>query len=99
GARKWIRARGRGLQEPERGGIDRHKVQMERPPVFWPHRKEKIQVITATQRRRGTNGTAPPLGTVRVGYYTRISTYADHQKYSLDAQKDRLDAYSTSQYG
>ena len=35
---------------------------------------------------------------MRVGFYTRISTDEDHQKYSLDAQRDRLDAYCKSQY-
>ena len=29
----------------------------------------------------------------RVAFYTRISTDEDHQKYSLDAQKDRLEAF------
>jgi DNA invertase Pin-like site-specific DNA recombinase len=28
-----------------------------------------------------------------VAFYTRISTDEDHQKHSLDAQRDRLDAY------
>ena len=35
----------------------------------------------------------------KVAFYTRISTDEDHQKYSLDAQKDRLEAYCKSQYG
>lgn len=35
----------------------------------------------------------------KVAFYTRISTDEDHQKYSLDAQKDRLEAFCTSQYG
>lgn len=35
---------------------------------------------------------------MRVAFYTRISTDEDHQKYSLDAQRDRLDAYCKSQY-
>ncbi|NUQ46854.1 MAG: recombinase family protein, partial [Phycisphaerae bacterium] len=35
----------------------------------------------------------------RVAFYTRISTDEDHQKFSLDAQKDRLEAYCKSQYG
>lgn len=35
---------------------------------------------------------------MRVGFYTRISTDEDHQKYSLDAQRDRLEAYCISQY-
>ncbi len=35
---------------------------------------------------------------MRVAFYTRISTDEDHQKYSLDAQKDRLNAYCVSQY-
>ncbi len=37
-------------------------------------------------------------GPSRVAFYTRISTDEDHQKYSLDAQKDRLEAYCKSQY-
>ncbi|MBU0718462.1 MAG: recombinase family protein, partial [Planctomycetes bacterium] len=36
---------------------------------------------------------------VKVAFYTRISTDEDHQKYSLDAQKDRLEAFCKSQYG
>jgi len=35
----------------------------------------------------------------KVAFYTRISTDEDHQKYSLDAQRDRLEAYCKSQYG
>ena len=35
----------------------------------------------------------------RVAFYTRISTDEDHQKYSLGAQKERLEAFCTSQYG
>lgn len=35
---------------------------------------------------------------MRVAFYTRISTDEDHQKYSLDAQRDRLEAYCKSQY-
>ena len=35
----------------------------------------------------------------KVAFYTRISTDEEHQKYSLDAQKDRLEAYCKSQYG
>ena len=35
----------------------------------------------------------------RVAFYTRISTDEDHQKYSLGAQKERLEAYCKSQYG
>lgn len=35
----------------------------------------------------------------KVAFYTRISTDEDHQKYSLDAQKDRLEAFCKSQYG
>jgi len=35
----------------------------------------------------------------RVAFYTRISTDEDHQKYSLDAQKERLEAFCKSQYG
>ena len=35
---------------------------------------------------------------MRVAFYTRISTDENHQKYSLDAQRDRLEAYCKSQY-
>ena len=35
----------------------------------------------------------------QVAFYTRISTDEDHQKYSLGAQKERLEAFCTSQYG
>ena len=35
----------------------------------------------------------------KVAFYTRISTDESHQKYSLGAQKDRLEAYCHSQYG
>ena len=35
---------------------------------------------------------------MKVAFYTRISTDEDHQKYSLDAQRDRLEAYCKSQY-
>jgi len=35
----------------------------------------------------------------KVAFYTRISTDEDHQKYSLDAQKDRLKAFCVSQFG
>lgn len=34
-----------------------------------------------------------------IAFYTRISTDEDHQKYSLGAQKDRLEAFCTSQFG
>jgi site-specific DNA recombinase len=34
-----------------------------------------------------------------VAFYTRISTDEDHQKYSLGAQKERLEAFCKSQYG
>jgi site-specific DNA recombinase len=36
---------------------------------------------------------------VRVSFYTRISTDEDHLKYSLDGQKDRLEAYCKAQRG
>jgi site-specific DNA recombinase len=36
---------------------------------------------------------------VRVSFYTRISTDEDHQKYSLDAQNDRLEAFCKAQWG
>ncbi len=35
----------------------------------------------------------------RVGFYTRISTDEDHQKYSLGAQKERLEAFCKAQWG
>jgi len=35
----------------------------------------------------------------RIAFYTRISTDEDHQKYSLDAQKDRLEAFCKAQWG
>ncbi|OGQ00334.1 MAG: hypothetical protein A2Z40_04395 [Deltaproteobacteria bacterium RBG_19FT_COMBO_60_16] len=35
----------------------------------------------------------------RVGFYTRISTDEDHQKYSLGAQSERLEAFCRAQYG
>ncbi len=35
----------------------------------------------------------------RVAFYTRISTDEDHQKYSLGAQKDRLEAFCKAQHG
>ena len=43
---------------------------------------------------RNTDSTRP-----RVAFYTRISTDEDHQKYSLDAQKDRLEAFCKAQWG
>jgi site-specific DNA recombinase len=36
---------------------------------------------------------------VRIAFYTRISTDETLQKYSLDAQRDRLEAAARSQYG
>jgi site-specific DNA recombinase len=35
----------------------------------------------------------------RVAFYTRISTDEDHQKYSLGAQKERLEAFCKAQWG
>jgi len=35
----------------------------------------------------------------QVAFYTRISLNEEKQKFSLAAQKDRLEAFSTSQYG
>ncbi len=35
----------------------------------------------------------------KVAFYTRISLNEEKQKFSLGAQKDRLEAFSTSQYG
>jgi site-specific DNA recombinase len=49
-----------------------------------------------SQRKEPGNGRGDQ---VRVAFYTRISTDEDHQKYSLDAQKDRLEAYCTAQWG
>ena len=40
------------------------------------------------------NGQAP-----RIAFYTRISTDEDHQKYSLGAQKERLEAFCKAQHG
>lgn len=36
---------------------------------------------------------------VRVAFYTRISTDEDHQKYSLGAQQERLEAFCRAQWG
>jgi site-specific DNA recombinase len=38
-------------------------------------------------------------GKPRIAFYTRISTDEDHQKYSLGAQKERLEAFCKAQYG
>ena len=46
-----------------------------------------------------TSNTLGNTPQAKVAFYTRISTDEDHQKYSLDAQKDRLEAYCKSQYG
>ena len=35
----------------------------------------------------------------RIAFYTRISTDEDHQKYSLPAQKERLEAFAKAQHG
>ena len=35
----------------------------------------------------------------RIAFYTRISTDEDHQKYSLGAQQERLEAFCKAQYG
>ena len=35
----------------------------------------------------------------RIAFYIRISTDEDHQKYSLGAQKERLEAFCRSQHG
>ena len=37
--------------------------------------------------------------TARIAFYIRISTDEDHQKYSLGAQKERLEAFCRSQHG
>ena len=42
------------------------------------------------------NGTGGPI---RVSFYTRISTDEDHQKYSLGAQTERLEAFCKAQWG
>jgi DNA invertase Pin-like site-specific DNA recombinase len=34
----------------------------------------------------------------RIAFYTRISTDEDHQKYSLGAQKERLEAFCKAQW-
>jgi site-specific DNA recombinase len=44
-------------------------------------------------------GPAAKVDTPRVAFYTRISTDEDHQKYSLGAQKERLEAFSKAQWG
>ena len=36
---------------------------------------------------------------MRIAFYTRISTDEDHQKYSLAAQRDRLEAHCRAAYG
>jgi site-specific DNA recombinase len=51
---------------------------------------------SGSQRKQPGNGRG---NQVRVAFYTRISTDEDHQKYSLDAQKDRLEAYCKAQWG
>jgi site-specific DNA recombinase len=52
----------------------------------------------------GRGGSPPaarerPNGPNRVAFYTRISTDEDHQKYSLGAQAERLDAFSKAAWG
>ena len=39
-----------------------------------------------------------PRDPLRIAFYTRISTDEDHQKYSLGAQKDRLEAFCKAQW-
>ena len=39
-----------------------------------------------------------PGEAARIAFYTRISTDEDHQKYSLGAQKDRLEAFCKAQW-
>ena len=41
----------------------------------------------------------PPILRRHDAFYTPISTDEDHQKYSLDGQKDRLEAYCKAQWG
>jgi site-specific DNA recombinase len=52
-----------------------------------------------SHRTRQTVAGSLPEETVRVGIYLRRSTDDDHQRYSLDAQEDRLTAYVASQPG
>lgn len=42
---------------------------------------------------------SPAVKAPRVAFYIRISTDEDHQKYSLPAQTERLEAYCTAHYG
>jgi site-specific DNA recombinase len=48
----------------------------------------------SSSRHLDRNGRAP-----RIAFYTRISTDEDHQKYSLGAQKERLEAFCKAQWG
>ena len=48
----------------------------------------------AKAKNAGVNGQV-----TRVAFYTRISTDEDHQKYSLGAQSERLEAFCKAQYG
>ena len=48
----------------------------------------------AKAKNSGGSGQAP-----RVAFYTRISTDEDHQKYSLGAQTERLEAFCKAQFG
>ena len=54
----------------------------------------KFTCILAKIVDMNANGQTP-----RVGFYTRISTDEDHQKYSLGAQTERLEAFCRAQYG
>ncbi|MBP9032280.1 MAG: recombinase family protein [Pseudomonadales bacterium] len=56
-------------------------------------------MVRADARKTCGGNTMGALRTVpRVAFYTRISTDEDHQRYSLDAQKDRLEAFCKAQY-
>src|SRR3990170_5946479 len=54
----------------------------------------QVGANVAKAKISGGNGQAP-----RVAFYTRISTDEDHQKYSLGAQSERLEAFCKAQYG
>jgi site-specific DNA recombinase len=55
-------------------------------------------LMTARSRIKGdANGRADTVK--RVAYYVRISTDEDRQKYSLDGQRDRLEAFCRGVYG
>ncbi len=61
--------------------------------------------MARTASGRNSQGGSPPAprerqsGPTRVAFYTRISTDEDHQKYSLGAQVERLEAFSKAAWG